>query len=91
MNRYYPDHPPNRYSLYGYVFGLLVVEGLKRTGSNLTRESFIDGMESIRDWGSGGILPAVSFSKTNHHAQRAGFICELEDGRFQLLTDWIEP
>ena len=91
MKKYYPDKPPNRYSLYGYVFGSLVVEGLKRAGADLSRESFIDAMESIRDWESGGILPAVSFSKTNHHAQRAGFICELKEGRFQLLTDWIEP
>ena len=48
-------------------------------------------MESVEPWESGGILPPVSFSSANHHAQRAGFICELRDGRFAALTDWIEP
>jgi len=81
----------NRYSLYGYAFGNLLVEGLRRTGADLTRERFIDAMESIQDWTSGGIMPPVSFSKTNHHAQRAGFICELEDGRFRALGGWTEP
>ena len=54
-------------------------------------KAIIDAMESIREWESGGILPPVSFSETDHHAQRAGFICELVKGRFQPLTDWIDP
>ncbi len=91
MSRYYPEHPLNRYSLYGYVFGRLIVEGLARAGRDVTRERFVDAMETIAGWDSGGILPPVSFSKTNHHAQRAGFLCELKEGRFRPLTDWIEP
>jgi branched-chain amino acid transport system substrate-binding protein len=91
MAAFEPDRPINRYSLYGYVFGRLVVEGLTRAGRELTREGFIDAMESIRDWDSGGILPPVTFSADNHHAQRAGLICELREGRFVALTDWIEP
>lgn len=91
MERYFPGHPVNRYSLYGYVMGLLVVEGLERAGRDLTRDAFIDAMESIRDWDSGGIMPPVSFSKNDHHAQTAGFICRLDDGHFTALTDWIEP
>jgi len=91
MTEHFPGHPMNRYSLYGYVFGSLVVEGLERAGSALTRDAFLDAMESIRSWDSGGILPPVSFSVTDHHAQDAGFICELEDGRFKPLSDWLVP
>jgi ABC-type branched-subunit amino acid transport system substrate-binding protein len=91
MAKYFPGHPPNRYSLYGYVFGSLVVEGLQRAGAALTRDSFLDAMDSIRDWDSGGILPPVSFSPADHHAQDAGFICELKDGRFQAVSGWLAP
>ena len=91
MAQYHPGHPLNRYSLYGYVFGRLILEGLERAGRELDQDAFLDGMESIRDWDSGGILPPVSFSADEHHAQRAGFICQLENGRFRALTDWIEP
>ena len=91
MAKYFPGHPLNRYSLYGYVFGGLVVEGLQRAGADLTRDSFLDAMESIRDWDSDGILPPVSFSSADHHAQNAGFICELKDGRFQPLSGWLAP
>jgi branched-chain amino acid transport system substrate-binding protein len=91
MTEYYPGHPLNRYSLYGYVFGRIIVEGLERAGPDLTEDAFLEGMESLREWDSGGILPPVTFSADNHHAQRAGFICQLEDGRFRALSDWIEP
>ncbi|MES2294871.1 MAG: ABC transporter substrate-binding protein [Pseudomonadota bacterium] len=91
MARYFPDEKLNRYSLYGYVFGQLVVEGLRRSGPNPTRESFIDAMETISNWDTGGILPPVTLSRTNHHAQRAGFVCELREGRFTPLGDWITP
>ena len=91
MARYFPEEKLNRYSLYGYVFGQMVVEGLRRAGPNPTRESFIDAMETIRDWDTGGILPPVTLSRTNHHAQRAGFVCELREGRFTPLGDWITP
>jgi len=91
LAKYFPDHQPNRYSLYGYVMGRLVVEGLERAGRDLTRDRFIDAMETITDWDSGGIMPPVSFSPTDHHAQTAGFICRLENGRFRALSDWIEP
>ncbi len=91
MARHYPDHQLNRYSLYGYVFGRLAVEGLLRSGDDLSRDRFLDAMESIKDWDSGGILPPVTFSKSDHHAQKAGFICELENGRFKAITDWMAP
>jgi branched-chain amino acid transport system substrate-binding protein len=90
MAKYHPGKQVNRYSLYGYVFGKLVIEGLQRAGKDLTREKFIEAMESIKNWDSGGILPPVSFSATNHHAQTAGFIAELKNGKFVPLTDWVE-
>jgi hypothetical protein len=73
------------------VFGKLIVEGLERAGKDLTRDKFLDAMESVRDWDSGGILPPVSFSESDHHAQKAGMICELRNGRFEPLTDWLAP
>jgi branched-chain amino acid transport system substrate-binding protein len=91
MARYRPGHPLNRYSLYGYVFGGLVAEGLTRAGRDLTRERFVEAMESIRGWDGGGTLPPVTFSASDHHAQRAGFICQLTNGRFRAISGWIAP
>ncbi len=91
LNRFHPGRRLDRYTLYGYTFGRLVVEGVEQAGRALTRERFIDAMESLKDWDAGGVMPNVSFSATNHHAQRAGFICEMQGGRLVALTDWIQP
>lgn len=91
LARYHQDRPRNRYSLYGYVYGRLVVEGLRRAGRDLTRERLVDALESIRAWDAGGTMPPVSFSATDHHAQPAGFVCELDAGRFKPLGGRIEP
>lgn len=90
LQKYKPDKQPNRYSLYGYIYAKLMAEGLERAGQELTRERFIDAMETIKNWKSGGILPPVSFSKTDHHAQTAAFIAELKEGKFQPITDWFD-
>lgn len=91
MQRYDPEHALNRYSLFGYVFANLLLEGLQQHGPNLSREGLIDTMETIRNWDSGGIMPPVTLTSEDHHAQKAGFICELKDGQFQALSDWIVP
>ena len=89
MRRHAPGEGLNRYSVYGYVYGRLVLEGLHRAGPSCSREDFIDAMESIRAWESGGIIPPVSFSAAEHHAQHAGYICELRGDRFEALSGWV--
>jgi hypothetical protein len=91
MARFHPGRRLDRYTLYGYTFGRLVVAGVEGTGRELTRERFIDAMEGLRNWDAGGVMPAVSFSAANHHAQSAGFICEMQGGRLVGLTGWIAP
>jgi branched-chain amino acid transport system substrate-binding protein len=82
------DKTPNRYSLFGYFYAKLAVEGLKRAGKNLTREGFIAALEGIKDWQS-GITPPVSFSATDHLAQDSGFMVEVQKGVFRPISSWI--
>ena len=62
LSRLRPGRAVDRYTLYGYTFGRLVVEGARRAGRALTRERFIDAMEAVTDWDAGGVMPNVSFS-----------------------------
>jgi len=91
MTSAHTGHALNRYSLYGYTFGRIIVEGLQRAGRDLTRERLVDALETVEGWDSGGVLPPVTFSRANHHAQQAGFVCELERGRFRAKSSWIAP
>jgi ABC-type branched-subunit amino acid transport system substrate-binding protein len=55
-------------SLEGYIAARVLVEGLRRTGKDLTREKFIAAMEDIRDFDVGGYT--VSFSPTDHNGSK---------------------
>jgi branched-chain amino acid transport system substrate-binding protein len=82
------DKAPNRYSLYGYFYAKLFVEGLKRTGHNVTRESYIAALEGIKNWES-GITPPVSFSASDHLAQNSGFMVEVQKSVFRPISGWL--
>ncbi len=82
------DKTPNRYSLFGYYYAKLFVEGLKRAGKNVTRESYIAALEGIKNWES-GIAPPVSFSATDHLAQNSGFMVEVQQSVFRSISSWL--
>lgn len=88
MKKYAPKNKLSRYSLYGYFYAKLFVEGLKRAGRNLTRESYIAALEGMKNW-ENGIIPPVSFSGTNHLTQSAGFMVEVKGNVFQPISGWL--
>lgn len=55
-------------SLEGFVAAKVLVEGLRRTGADLTRERFVNAMEQMRDYDVGGFT--VSFSPTDHSGSK---------------------
>ena len=55
-------------SLEGFISARVLVEGLRRTGPDLTRERFINAMENMREVDVGGFL--VTFTPTNHSGSR---------------------
>jgi branched-chain amino acid transport system substrate-binding protein len=55
-------------SLEGFIAAKVLVEGLRRTGNDLTREKFIAAMEQMREYDVGGYT--VSFSTTDHNGSK---------------------
>jgi ABC-type branched-subunit amino acid transport system substrate-binding protein len=55
-------------SLEGFIAAKVLVEGLRRTGADLTRERFIAAMEQIRDFDVGGFV--VTFTPTDHSGSK---------------------
>jgi branched-chain amino acid transport system substrate-binding protein len=88
MQRYFPKNEPNRYSIAGYFAAMLFTEGAKRAGRNLTRESLIASLESVKGFES-GILPPITIGP-DHETQKQGFWVRVEKGRFKQLTDWLK-
>lgn len=71
--KYYPNERWGTFAAAGFMWIEPMVEGLKRTGKDLTRESFLDAMSGIKNYTGAGGIP-VSFSKDNHLGNRSLYI-----------------
>jgi branched-chain amino acid transport system substrate-binding protein len=45
----------------GYVTGMVLVEGMRRAGDELTRASLAEALETIEDFDTGGLSPNITF------------------------------
>jgi branched-chain amino acid transport system substrate-binding protein len=73
---------PNFAAQLGYTAGQLVVLGLQKAGKDLTTDSFVAGMESIKDWHDIFGSPPMSFSATKHQGSNESFLCVVKDGKW---------
>jgi ABC-type branched-subunit amino acid transport system substrate-binding protein len=74
------DAQPNYSSMEGYLAAKVLSEGLKRAGRNPTRDSLINGLESIQNADFGGF--SVKFGPKDHVASRFVDLSMLtEDGK----------
>jgi branched-chain amino acid transport system substrate-binding protein len=73
---------PNFAAQLGYTAGQLVVLAMQKAGKNLTADSFVTGMESIKDWHDIFGSPAMSFSPTKHQGSSESFLCVVKGGKW---------
>jgi ABC-type branched-subunit amino acid transport system substrate-binding protein len=80
---------PDFTSLEGFVDAMVLVEGLKRAGKDLSREKLIDSLETIKsfDMGLGGQLKA-DFSPDDHQAFNRVYDTVVRKGEAVVFTDW---
>jgi branched-chain amino acid transport system substrate-binding protein len=65
LKKYYPSEEPDAIHMWGYAGAQIVTEALKRMGrDNITRERFIESLESIKHW-KGSLIPEVTIGHGN--------------------------
>lgn len=89
LARYYPGDRPNFIGQEGYFNAMVLVEGLRRAGRDLTRDEFLRAMESLKEFPLAESL-TVSFSPTDHQGLDRVYFTRLRNGEFRLVTDWGE-
>jgi branched-chain amino acid transport system substrate-binding protein len=77
---------PNFAAQIGYTAAQLVVLALKNGGRDLTTDSFVAGMESIKDWHDIFGSPAMTFSPTKHQGSNESFLCVVKDGHWVAVS-----
>lgn len=89
LAKYYPDSRPNFVSLEGFVDAMVLVEGLKRAGKDLTREKLITAIESIHSMNIGmGSKLVLDYGPNDHKGFDDVYPTIVQSGQAVLLTDW---
>jgi branched-chain amino acid transport system substrate-binding protein len=89
LKQYYPNEKPCYTSLRGYIDALVVGEGIKRAGKNLTRESFVDALDSIHNMDIGiGPDSKINYSPTDHYGIHQYIFGVIKKGDVVPITDW---
>lgn len=89
LAKYSPGEAPSFVSFEGFVDAMVVIEGLKRAGKDVTREKFITAIESIHDLNIGlGPRLVLNYSATDHKGFDSVYPTIVKGGQAVLLTDW---
>jgi branched-chain amino acid transport system substrate-binding protein len=77
--------------LQSWIQAMILAEGMKRCGRNLTPERLRDELEGIRNFDTGGITGPISFSPTSHAGNRSAKLYGFnkDQKRWDPFTDWI--
>jgi len=77
-----PGGEASNFTLYGEFIAEMMVKALQNAGPNLTRDSLIDGAESIRDWCCQTCPMPVNMSPTDHRPTEMEYYNRVENGRW---------
>jgi branched-chain amino acid transport system substrate-binding protein len=83
--RYKAD--PNIGAVYGHVAADLTVVGLEKAGADLTLDSFLKGLESIKGYHDMFNGPEVNFGPDKHQGANSSFLAVVKGGRWVRVTD----
>jgi branched-chain amino acid transport system substrate-binding protein len=90
LGKYFPSSLPNFVSLEGFVDAMVLVEGLKRAGKDLTREGLIHAIESIHDHDLElGPQLKLNYSAKEHKGFDHVIPSVVRGGRAVPFTDWL--
>jgi branched-chain amino acid transport system substrate-binding protein len=89
LQKYTPAVRPNFVSLEGFVDAMVMVEGLKKAGKDLTREGLIEAIESLHDTDIGlGPELKLNYSPKDHKGFNHVIPTVVRGRRAAPFTDW---
>ena len=78
---------PNIGAVYGWVAADLTVLGLEKAGVDLTTDSFVRGLESIKGYKDIFNGPEANFGPDKHQGANSAFLAQVKGGRWVRLTE----
>ena len=80
------DYEPNSGAIYGYIYADIFIEAIKRAGKDLNVESFVNAMESLKNYEDPLKLGSVTFNKSQRQGSNISYFFKVQDGRFEVIS-----
>ncbi len=85
LQRYFPGELPSGFNEIAYVGAMQVVEGLFRAGPNLTRERFIQALETLTNWDAEGLVPPITYARDDRRGITILYMTKFERGNMVFI------
>jgi len=82
LKSYDPEAEPDFVSLEGYIVAKIFVEGLKRAGPDVDKETIIDALLSINDLDI-GLGTSISYTNDNNQGSQKVWLTVIHNNRFE--------
>ena len=80
------DYEPNSGAIYGYIYADIFIEAIKRAGKDLNVESFVNAMESLKNYEDPLKLGSVTFNTSQRQGSNISYFFKVQDGRFEVIS-----
>jgi branched-chain amino acid transport system substrate-binding protein len=82
--QYYPDRTPGAFMTYGLPSAMAITMALEKVGKDLTREKFVDAMETL-DFDTGVVAGPIAFAKDRRDGHRASIFIKFDGKTHKLM------
>lgn len=84
----FPNQEPTLLAEAGWTDAQVFVEGLKRSGNDLSWSNFEKQMESIQNW-NGSLGHDITYSSTLHQGEQSLYFMKAENGKLVKISDYV--
>lgn len=90
--KWHPGETGTNVYVEGWVNILVTAEALRRAdeAGNLTPQGIKAAFETLKNFGTGGLAPPVTFTKKDHRASLAAKIYQVKNRKFVDVSGWVK-
>ncbi len=75
--------------IQGWVTALIMIEGIRRAGDDVSGPGIRKGLETIRDFDTGGITAPLTFTPSSHAGCRSLKLGQVKNGRWRIVSGYL--
>ena len=79
-------YEPNSGAIYGYIYADIFIEAIRRAGKDLNVESFVNAMETLKNYEDPLKLGSVSFNANQRQGSNISYFFKVQNERFEVIS-----